>query len=150
MKGYQHFGKEMELMLLKKLHFQQSNSSFMKDTNKFDFLTLSSSFGSHFFLFFFSQFLTPKDQQLPSPFIRFVSGGLAAATAVFTTYPLDVVQTQLTVQTKQNKYKGITGTLRTIYHEEGFAQLYRGLLMGFLVCFYLDSFLVLFSLTVYF
>jgi len=85
-----------------------------------------------FFYERYKQFLTPKDQQLPSPFIRFVSGGLAAATAVFTTYPLDVVQTQLTVQTKQNKYKGITGTLRTIYHEEGFAQLYRGLLMGFL------------------
>lgn len=70
---------------------------------------------------------------MPTSTIRFLSGLLAAATAVFMTYPLDVVQTYLTVQTVNPEYKGIIGTLRKISREEGFLQLYRGMSIGIVV-----------------
>ena len=64
---------------------------------------------------------------------RFVSGGGAALTAITLTYPLDFVQTQLTVQTTAKKYTGIVNTLTTVIKEEGFSQLYRGYLATVLV-----------------
>lgn len=59
---------------------------------------------------------------------------MAALIAIFGTYPLDLVQTHLTVQTKQNsKYKGILQTIATITKEEGILQLYRGIGITILV-----------------
>jgi len=44
------------------------------------------------------------------------------------TYPLDVVRSRLTIQTTEEKYKGISGTFRTVIAEEGFKGLYRGMM----------------------
>lgn len=83
-------------------------------------------------------------------FRRFLAGGSAAATAVFATYPLDLVQTHLTVQLKKARYRGIWNTLSTITKEEGFFQLYRGLGMSLLVSFvYFPSHIVFQSVAPY-
>lgn len=50
------------------------------------------------------QLLTPARQEDARVWRRFVAGGAAALTAVFCTYPLDLVQTQLTGK-NNNKQK---------------------------------------------
>jgi len=67
------------------------------------------------------------------------AGALAAATALFFTYPLDVVQTHLTVQTTR-KYKGILDAFQTIIRNDGIFALYRGVSMSVLVIQTFDLF----------
>jgi hypothetical protein len=83
------------------------------------------------------QLLTPENVEDAGPWRRFVAGGGAALTSITLTYPLDFVQTQLTVQTTARKYTGIANTLTTVIKEEGFSALYRGYLATVLVkqCF---------------
>lgn len=42
-------------------------------------------------------------------------------------YPLDLVRTRLSAQVKNDYYRGISATLRTIVRDEGVRGLYRGL-----------------------
>ncbi len=77
--------------------------------------------------------LSPVGTETPSH-VRFIAGGAASATAVFATYPLDLVQTKLAIQITDHKYRGITGTIMYIIKEEGFFQLYRGLGFTIVVC----------------
>ncbi len=53
-----------------------------------------------------------------------------------TRYPLDVVQTQLTVQTTTTRYTGMIHTFSTMAKEEGVLSLYRGLTVTILVRIY--------------
>jgi len=76
---------------------------------------------------FYKQRLTPSNQEDARVWRRLIAGGLAALTAVVCTYPLDLVQTQLTVQTTTHRYNGIVDTLVKIVRQEGFLQMYRGL-----------------------
>jgi len=58
-----------------------------------------------------------------------IAGAGAGLVEVLVMYPLDVVKTRLQLQKgADNKYKGIMGTFRTIIAEEGFGNLYRGIL----------------------
>lgn len=51
----------------------------------------------------------------------------AAGLAVCASYPLDVIKTRLTTQTKTMYYRGVSDCCRKILQDEGFAGLYRGL-----------------------
>ncbi|XP_013744782.2 mitochondrial substrate carrier family protein B [Brassica napus] len=62
-----------------------------------------------------------------SPFVHFVSGGLAGITAASATYPLDLVRTRLAAQRNTMYYQGIGHAFRTICREEGLLGLYKGL-----------------------
>uniref|UniRef100_A0A1J3C735 Mitochondrial substrate carrier family protein B n=1 Tax=Noccaea caerulescens TaxID=107243 RepID=A0A1J3C735_NOCCA len=62
-----------------------------------------------------------------SPFVNFVSGGLAGITAASATYPLDLVRTRLAAQRNAMYYQGIGHAFRTICKEEGLLGLYKGL-----------------------
>ncbi|VVB16493.1 unnamed protein product [Arabis nemorensis] len=62
-----------------------------------------------------------------SPFVHFVSGGLAGITAGSATYPLDLVRTRLAAQRNAMYYQGIGHAFRTICREEGLLGLYKGL-----------------------
>jgi len=75
----------------------------------------------------YKQILTPLGREDAGVWRRFISGGAAAVTAVVITYPLDLVQTQLTVQTTTKRYTGMVNTIATMTKEEGFLSLYRGL-----------------------
>jgi len=60
---------------------------------------------------------------------QIIAGAGAGLIEVLVMYPLDVVKTRLQLQKGADaKYKGISGTFRTIIAEEGFANLYRGIL----------------------
>ncbi|CAN8316954.1 unnamed protein product [Cochlearia groenlandica] len=62
-----------------------------------------------------------------SPFVHFISGGLAGITAASATYPLDLVRTRLAAQRNAMYYQGIGHAFRTICSEEGLLGLYKGL-----------------------
>jgi len=64
---------------------------------------------------------------VPTGFELLASSTGAAACAVILAYPLDIVKTRLTTQTKTAYYKGITDCLRKITKDEGYRGLYRGL-----------------------
>ncbi|XP_043378310.1 solute carrier family 25 member 43 isoform X2 [Chelonia mydas] len=56
-----------------------------------------------------------------------MAGSLAGTVATVVTYPTDVVKTRLIVQNRlEPSYKGILHAFYTIYHQEGFLALYRG------------------------
>ncbi|XP_039345656.1 solute carrier family 25 member 43 [Mauremys reevesii] len=56
-----------------------------------------------------------------------MAGSLAGTVATIVTYPTDVVKTRLIVQNRlEPSYKGILHAFYTIYHQEGFLALYRG------------------------
>lgn len=57
----------------------------------------------------------------------FMSAGASAAVSVTICYPLDVVKTRLTTQTKTKYYTGICDCLSKIWRDEGFTGYYRGL-----------------------
>lgn len=63
-----------------------------------------------------------------TPVQNLVAGGMAGVTSLLCTYPLDLVRSRLTVQTTEEKYKGIAATFRMVYREEGFKGLYKGML----------------------
>ncbi len=56
-------------------------------------------------------------------------------------YPLDLVRTRLSAQTKGQYYTGIAHALRTIARDEGLLGLYRGLGATLLQVLHLISFL---------
>ncbi|KYO38209.1 solute carrier family 25 member 43 [Alligator mississippiensis] len=56
-----------------------------------------------------------------------MAGSLAGMVATVATYPTDVIKTRLIVQNRlEPSYKGILHAFYTIYHQEGFLALYRG------------------------
>ncbi|PRP88156.1 EF-hand domain-containing protein [Planoprotostelium fungivorum] len=58
---------------------------------------------------------------------RLLAGGGSALTAVLLTYPLDLIQTNITVQTNNDRRNNsISSTFRRIYGENGVRGLYRG------------------------
>lgn len=62
-----------------------------------------------------------------------LAGGLAGMTSTIFCYPLDLVRAILTVQTTEQKYKGMLDALKSIYRAKGIVGLYKGLpatLMG--------------------
>eukprot|EP00927_Polykrikos_kofoidii_P050439 TRINITY_DN44357_c0_g1_i1.p1 TRINITY_DN44357_c0_g1~~TRINITY_DN44357_c0_g1_i1.p1 ORF type:complete len:374 (-),score=53.97 TRINITY_DN44357_c0_g1_i1:116-1237(-) len=63
----------------------------------------------------------------PGQVQAFVCGGVGAMVAISLCYPLDVVKTRLTSQTKTKYYKGIVHTLQMIGQNEGVRGFYRGL-----------------------
>lgn len=75
----------------------------------------------------YKQIFTPRKQEDARVWRRLAAGGCSAMTAVLCTYPLDLVQTQLAVQTTKQRYTGIANTLTTVVRQEGLLQLYRGL-----------------------
>ena len=70
--------------------------------------------------------LFTKSQGVASSYQRLGAGALAALTAAVLTYPLDLIQTRLTVQTT-TKYQGILHCATSIVAKEGYFGLYRGL-----------------------
>lgn len=71
------------------------------------------------------------------PLTRLVCGGIAGITSVFTTYPLDIVRTRLSIQSasfaelgeKPKKLPGMWATLVHMYKTEGgIVALYRGII----------------------
>ncbi|OCT67581.1 solute carrier family 25 member 43 [Xenopus laevis] len=62
-----------------------------------------------------------------------VSGGLAGVVAAAVIYPTDVVKTRLIVQNSlEPTYRGILHALCSIYYQEGFRSLYRGISLSVL------------------
>ena len=77
-------------------------------------------------------------QRIPEAYVVPVSGGLAGAVSGFVSCPLDVIKTKLQAQggfrtPKEGikittaAYRGVQGTAATIWKEEGFRGMYRGL-----------------------
>ncbi len=66
------------------------------------------------------------NEGLAGNFQRFSAGALAACTAAFLTYPLDLIQTKLTVQTS-TKYLGIHDCFTKVIQQDGYLGLYRGI-----------------------
>lgn len=75
---------------------------------------------------------------LPEAYVIPVAGGAAGAVSGFVSCPLDVIKTKLQaqggfktpgdgIQTASAAYRGIYGTAATIWKEEGFRGMYRGL-----------------------
>eukprot|EP01087_Luapelamoeba_hula_P002025 TRINITY_DN1179_c1_g3_i2.p1 TRINITY_DN1179_c1_g3~~TRINITY_DN1179_c1_g3_i2.p1 ORF type:complete len:498 (-),score=89.86 TRINITY_DN1179_c1_g3_i2:46-1539(-) len=58
---------------------------------------------------------------------RLAAGALSGITAAIATHPLDLVRTRLSAQTTEKKYSGLFGTFMTVYKEEGWRGLYKGL-----------------------
>lgn len=65
--------------------------------------------------------------ELPAHSRNFLSAGVSAWLSLTFCYPLDVVKTRLTTQTKTKYYKGIIDALIRIGQDEGFYGFYRGL-----------------------
>lgn len=56
-----------------------------------------------------------------------VAGSLAGMVSMIVTYPTDLIKTRLIVQNMlEPSYKGLSHAFSTIYHQEGFLALYRG------------------------
>jgi len=72
---------------------------------------------------------------LPSPLERLAAGAVAGLLGQTASYPLDIVRRRMQTGRqlgKDNKYKTVLGTLRTVYRSEGVARgLYKGLSMNF-------------------
>lgn len=67
---------------------------------------------------------------LPEQLRSFVGAGCSACIACVTCYPMDVVKTRLTTQTKTRYYHGIWDCLTKILNDEGLRGWYRGLGMS--------------------
>lgn len=62
--------------------------------------------------------MTPTKHEDARVWRRLVAGGGSALTAVLLTYPLDLIQTNITVQTNnERKNNSISSTFRRIYGE---------------------------------
>jgi hypothetical protein len=69
-----------------------------------------------------------------------MAGGLAGMVSTIATYPLDLVRTRLSVQTLPGRgaiyaarYRGMWHCLGSIFREEGFFALYKGMGVSILV-----------------
>jgi len=75
---------------------------------------------------------------IPDAYVVPISGGVAGAVSGFVSCPLDVIKTKLQAQggfqarkegvnSTTAAYRGVSGTAGTIWREEGFRGMYRGL-----------------------
>jgi solute carrier family 25 phosphate transporter 23/24/25/41 len=49
-----------------------------------------------------------------TPVQNLIAGGMAGVTSLLCTYPLDLIRSRLTIQTTEEKYKGIWATFLTV------------------------------------
>ena len=76
------------------------------------------------------QFFTPEGQANPSPIGKLSAGAVSGAVAQTCTYPLDVLRRRFQINTMNGmgyKYKSIRHALQTIFAQEGFRGLYKGI-----------------------
>jgi len=66
-------------------------------------------------------------QEHMSVWKHIVAGASAGLVEVLIMYPLDVVKTRLQLQKGTGNYQTVVGTFQTIIKEEGFGNLYRGI-----------------------
>jgi solute carrier family 25 phosphate transporter 23/24/25/41 len=59
--------------------------------------------------------MNPKQTHL-TPVQNLLAGGLAGVTSLLCTYPLDLIRSRLTIQTTEEKYKGIFAAFKTVCH----------------------------------
>lgn len=59
--------------------------------------------------------------------LRLLCGGLSGLTATLATYPMDLIRSRLALQGRNMYYSGLINAIKTIYTEEGFHGLYKGL-----------------------
>lgn len=68
-----------------------------------------------------------------SPSKAIVAGSVAGMLAAIVIYPTDVIKTRLIVQNSMEPtYRGIIHALCTVYYQEGFRSLYRGVSLSIL------------------
>ncbi|XP_038173088.1 solute carrier family 25 member 43 isoform X2 [Arvicola amphibius] len=69
-----------------------------------------------------------------------VAGSLAGMVSMIVTYPTDLIKTRLIVQNMlEPSYRGLSHAFSTIYHQEGFLALYRGVSLTVLVYMNLEK-----------
>lgn len=76
------------------------------------------------------QYFTPEGQSSPSPIGKLCAGAISGGVAQSCTYPLDVLRRRFQINTMSGmgyKYKSIPDALRTIFAQEGFKGLYKGI-----------------------
>lgn len=76
------------------------------------------------------QYFTPEGQANPSPIGKLCAGAISGAVAQSCTYPLDVLRRRFQINTMSGmgyQYKSIAHALQTIFAQEGFRGLYKGL-----------------------
>ena len=76
------------------------------------------------------QYFTPEGQQNPSAIGKLCAGAISGGVAQSCTYPLDVLRRRFQINTMNGigyKYKSIPDALRTIFAQEGFRGLYKGI-----------------------
>jgi len=62
------------------------------------------------------------------PVYRMFAGGVAGATAMVLTYPLDVVKSRLAVEGGRAQYRGVAHCVKSVIKAEGVRGLYRGVI----------------------
>lgn len=75
-------------------------------------------------------YFTPEGQTNPSPIGKLCAGAISGAVAQSCTYPLDVLRRRFQINTMSGmgyQYKSIRHALQTIFAQEGFKGLYKGL-----------------------
>ena len=70
---------------------------------------------------------------LPRPMVDLCAGGMAGATSVVFTYPLDLAHVRMTVA-PPDKRLGLIDCLRGVVRNEGFLVLFRGISPTLMVC----------------
>ena len=76
------------------------------------------------------QYFTPEGQTSPSNVGKLCAGAISGALAQTCTYPLDVLRRRFQINTMSGmgyQYKSIADALRTIFMQEGFKGLYKGI-----------------------
>ena len=76
------------------------------------------------------QALTPEGQANPSTAGKLCAGAISGAVAQSCTYPLDVLRRRFQINTMSGmgyQYKSIADALQTIFRQEGFRGLYKGI-----------------------
>jgi solute carrier family 25 phosphate transporter 23/24/25/41 len=75
-------------------------------------------------------YFTPEGAANPSPIGKLCAGAISGAVAQTCTYPLDVLRRRFQINTMSGmgyQYKSIADALRTIFRQEGFRGLYKGI-----------------------
>ncbi len=76
------------------------------------------------------QYFTPAGEANPSSVGKLSAGAISGAVAQTCTYPLDVLRRRFQINTMSGmgyQYKSIADALRTIFAQEGFRGLYKGI-----------------------